>query len=110
MGVRINLSKTFKMPVNFTVLNAEGKPENWSFIAEFKRLTHDEVKVVIDGVDDDIAKLTQVLVGWKMTIIDTGEDVPFSAESFAEFCSQPKVAGNTFLQFLEKVGGNRAKN
>ena len=110
MGVRINSSKTFKTPVNFVVLTAEGKPENWSFIAEFKRLTTEEVAEVLDEDTKDKEKLRKVLVGWKMEDLETKEDTPFTPDNFDFFCSVPKAAGNTMLRFLEMVGANREKN
>jgi hypothetical protein len=109
MGVRINVRGTFRIPINFTVVTDSGKPENWSFTAEFKRLNQEECKALVEVSEDDITKLKQVLVGWKMEILGSGEDVPFNDETFAEFCKEPKVAGNTLLQFLEKVGANRQK-
>ncbi len=111
MGVRITTSKTFKTPINFTVLDPNGKPENWSFTGEFKRLPQEELATIIENpATSDVEKLQEVMVGWKMNIIDTGEDFPWSEENFAEFCKIPKVAGITFLQYAEKVGASKAKN
>lgn len=110
MGVRTNQSKTYRTPVSFFVLTEGGKPEEWSFVAEFKRLETEEVKAIIEQRDsDDKAKLAQVLVGWKMEDIETKEVTPFTTENFDIFCKQPKAAGNTMLRFLETVGGCREK-
>lgn len=110
MGVRIKTSKTFKTPINFFVLTEQGKQENWSFTAEFKRLSVDEVKELVAEKLEDEAFLKRVLVGWTMVDIESNSPIEFNDENFAEFCQIPKVAFNTALQYLDKVGASREKN
>lgn len=110
MGVRVNFSETYKTPVNFTILDAEGKKEACSFIAEFKRLKREEVRAGVDAARNDSDWCREVLVGWKMQDLDTKADIPFSSEALEAFLMVPGAAGVTVLTFMETVGANRQKN
>lgn len=110
MGVRFNYSKTFKTTVKFNTLTAEGKEEAQSFDAEFKRLTRDEVKALVDESANDAEMVQKVMVGWTMVDSETKEVTAFNDTNLATFISIPGAAGVTMLRFMETVGANRAKN
>lgn len=110
MGVRINVSKTFKTKVEFFIQTGDGKPEPQSFIAEFKRLTREEVGELIESKAKDSEMVRQVLVGWLLKDIDTNEPIEFSKDNLEAFLAIPGAAGVTILKFFDVAGASREKN
>jgi len=110
MGVRLSASKTYKTQVNFDMINEAGKKEKQSFEAEFKRLTRDQVKDLVESGKSDNEMVSEVMVGWKLTNTDTGEDLPFTDVSRDALLTIPGTGGVTMLAFLETVGASRQKN
>lgn len=109
MGVRVIHSKTFKTDVKFDVLDENGKPEQMKFVAEFKRLSRDEVQEMLNTCGNDSEMCRLVLVGWKITRLDTGEDWPYTPENLEEYLAQTGYAGATMLRFMDTVGASRGK-
>jgi hypothetical protein len=110
MGIRINVSKTYKTPVKYTVLLPEGKPEPQSFVAEFTRLNREQVQEMVESKAKDSEMVRQVLVGWNMKNIDTGESIDFTKDTLEECLKIPGWAGVTIMVFFDTVGANREKN
>jgi hypothetical protein len=114
MGIRFKLSDTYRTEVNFAVFNEKGKRENLSFTAQFKRKNKEEVKDLVDSSQkpgrDDSDLLREVMTGWVLTDLDSGELVPFTPEAFEEFCAIPGAAGLTMQRYFETVGAAREKN
>lgn len=109
MGVRIGVSGTYKTQVKGEVMAEDGKKEELSFTAEFKRLKRDAIATMIEECKNDAEMCRRVLVGWKLTRLDTGVEWPFSPENFEEFLNEPGYAGLTMIRFMETVGANRSK-
>lgn len=109
MGVRINSSKTYKTPVNFETIDAAGKKENQSYIAEFKRMTQDEIIAMREECKDDRAMAKRVLAGWTMED-EAKAPFEFNDENLETVCNNiAGFAGVTVLRFAETVGANRTK-
>lgn len=110
-GVRFKVTTgTYKTDVKFVVLSPEGKEEQMSFQAEFKRMNQDDVKAMVKASGGDREMARQVLVGWRMRDIDSGESIPFSIDTLEEFLTIPGAGGVTIMRFMETVGASREKN
>tara|TARA_R110001606_G_scaffold212691_1_gene360446 strand:- start:8302 stop:8625 length:324 start_codon:yes stop_codon:yes gene_type:complete len=66
---KLNTSRTFKQPVNLTIVDENGKDQKGSFTATFKILPHNESA----DMPDDIKLLDRVLMGVEGIEV-TGED------------------------------------
>lgn len=109
MGVRFVQSDKYWTQVRFVLLNEQGKNEEMSFDAQFKRLDREGVADLTSSGAKDADMLRKVLVDWKLKDLDTKEDIAFTDSTFEEFLKIPGAAGVTMLRFLETVGASREK-
>ena len=109
MGIRLNISKTFKCKIKYTLQTEEGKTEDQEFLGEFKRLSQEEVKELINSGKSDVDMVREVLVGWKATDLETHQDVPYSEEIRDALFKQTSIGAVIFLRYCEAVGAARPK-
>ena len=79
---KIAQSATFKAPVKFEVLDADGKKTEIEFTGVFRRHTQAEVAQLVDSAADDRAVAHKALAGWENGPADESDvPLPFSAEN-----------------------------
>ena len=110
MGVRINLSKTYKTQVTFNMVLENGKNELQTFEAEFKRYTREQVEELVGSGKKDGEMLAEVMIGWSMKDADDKTDIAYNDASLAAFLTIPGAGGVTMLRFIETCGASKAKN
>jgi hypothetical protein len=93
MGVRFKLSETYRTEVNFAVFNEKGKKRKPQLHRIFKRKDKEAVKELVESSKkpgrDDSDLLREVMTGWVMTDLDTGEPVPFTPETLRGVLRDP---------------------
>lgn len=109
MGVRFVQSDKYWTQVRFVLLNEQGKNEEMSFDAQFKRLDREGVSELTSSGKKDADMLREVMTGWKMRDLDSKEEIAFTDSTFEEFLKIPGAAGVTMMRFLETVGASREK-
>jgi hypothetical protein len=110
---KIALSPTFWQTVKFDVQGEEGGRVTGAFDLQFKRLTMEEVKALMDRIAEDKADdetfLREVVVGWRGVAGPDGDELTFSGDAFHQLCNMgmttPILAA--FYQALPKA---KAKN
>ena len=109
MGVRFKLSDTFTVKdVAIPVTDERGDTDEMTLDAVFKRKTYAECQAL--KVRTDIEVANEVLVGWKATDEESGQDVPFNAETKAALLSVASAAYHVSLAFFRNSQGTPAKN
>lgn len=109
MGIRLNISNTYKTTVKYTIIDENGKEEKQEFLAEFKRRDQEECKTMIASGKLDAEHVRDVLVGWKCTDLVTGQDIPYSEAMRDALLAQTGVGGTIMQRYLETVGAVRPK-
>jgi hypothetical protein len=118
MGIRFKLSDTYRTEVNFAVFNEKGKRENLSFTAQFKRKNKEEVKELVESSQkpgrDDSDLLREVMTGWVMVDLDSGERCPSRrrpSRSSARFPARPgsrcSASSRPSARHAKKTDGGR---
>lgn len=110
MAVRFKSSANYWTTVNFQIRNEAGKLEAMSFDAQFKRMSSAELSDLTAAGEKDSVLLPRVLLGWKLKDMDTGEDVPFTEQTLAEFVQIPGAASVTMARFIATVIATREGN
>lgn len=99
---------TFKTEVKVPVPNGKGGHDNQTFTAVFKRATTEELEAMGEARSPDKETVRNYLVDWELTDSDTGESVPFSADSLEAMLSispSPKYIAQAFFDAV--MGGKR---
>lgn len=109
MGIRLNLTATFKTLVKYTIADDTGKDEKQEFTAEFKRYDQDQCKAMLQSGKSDNEMVRDVLVGWKCTDLATGQDIPYAEAIRDALLTQTGVGGAIMQRFIETVGAARPK-
>lgn len=83
-----------------------------TFVAEFKRLTRDEVAAAEKASGGDTASFVRgVVVGWRdVTDADTGEQVPFTPAALDQMLQAPPVALAIMTAFYSSLAGRLRGN
>lgn len=83
-----------------------------TFVAEFKRMTRDEIAAVEKGSGGDTAAFVRsVMVGWRdVTDADTGEQVPFTPAALDQLLQAPPVALAVMRDFYASLAGRLRGN
>lgn len=110
MAFKRTQKPTFTTKVTVNIPNANGGFDKSTFVAEFKRLTADELVALRElGLSNEDV-LRKVMVGWQMTDEDTGEEVPFNKAELEAALQILPTPHCTALAFWETVNGARSKN
>ena len=86
----LDLSPAYFAPVRLPILDAYGALTEIKFDAQFRRLSHAELKAYME--DASLSKeqaVRQVMVGWKLVMDKDGLPVSFGDENFARLLNIP---------------------
>lgn len=105
-------TKTYFAPVAVAFPLDVDKYHEENFVAEFKRLTRDEVAAIEKDSGGDTAKFVRgVMVGWRdVTDEETGEPVPFSPAALDMMLQAPPVALAIMRDFYASLAGRLRGN
>ena len=107
MPVKFKKSDFFTTEVTFPEPNDAGGFDDSTFVAHFKRPTHQETKDL--RTKEDIEVVRKQLVGWDMKD-EAGAAVPYSADAREVVMSSASAPYHTALAFYRAVSGNKTKN
>lgn len=114
MAFVLSVSQSYKWPVTVELAADGGSREKFSFDAEFKRLSPEKVKEVLNP-GEDVEPLTdeefcnQYLVGWSGIKDDKGADVPFSQDALDKLLRIHPVPACIVKAWIDSVYGGKAK-
>jgi len=108
MPVKFKKSEVFKTEVTFPEPNDQGGFDENTFVAHFKRSTHEETKALRN--QEDIEVVRKQLVGWDMVDEDTKQAVPYSVDAREALLSSASASYHIALTFYRAVGGAKTKN
>lgn len=87
---KIDVSKTYKYPVNVTMLNEKGKASKMSFTALFNRLPQSDIDRLFAQIGDESVSdeqwIAEILAGWEGIKDSEGQDVEFNDHNVRMVC------------------------
>lgn len=98
---------TFRTKVEIPVPNNRGGHDKNSFMAVFKRTSHEELSALSEQGMKDADLVRDRLVGWDMKDADTNEDVPFTPETLEAVLSIQPSPKYIVLAFYQAAGGGK---
>lgn len=121
----LSLQDSYFWPVKIE-LPKDGRFEQCTFDAEFKRLPQDRVNEImvmaqrlniavenkqdLDGLLKDVEIADEVLCGWKGILDDANKQVPFSETMKATLLQIPGIAASITQAWVESTVKGKAKN
>lgn len=108
MAVKFKKSDVFKTEVTFAEPNDAGGFDENTFVAHFKRASHNQVKDL--RTKEDVEVVRQQLVGWDMVDEDTKQAVPYSEDAREGLLQMSSAPYHVALAFFRASSGNKAKN
>lgn len=132
---KLDLSKTFKWPVKFTVVDNNGRQQAHEIKLEFKRVSAEESKRLLadiqaaekdrkanedegivlsprEQVESEADFLLQVVTGWEGVADENNNALPFNKENLIALINAiPNLIGEIWSAFfLATSGGQKRKN
>jgi len=111
---KLDLSPTYKYPVNLELVDADGRPVKRSFEASFARLDQTEIDELLDGARagevKDLQICERVLVGWSGIQDGDGNAIEFSPEARARLLNVHPVRPSVVVAWMESLNGAKRKN
>ena len=115
MAIRIKQSATFMWPVEVMIPRSGGDFDKFTFDAEFRRLSTDEWRKMVDKMGEgkmDLADIAvAIIAGWSGVDDEPGVAVPFSDTALKDLLNIAQVPGAIFTAFSKSLSGAaREKN
>lgn len=121
---KLNLSETYKYPVEFSVITDTGKPQTFKLGATFKRLSREEIVELQRGntaefdrtgsevIEADIDYLLEFLDDLEGFGDSAGNALPFNRENLAKLLNAVPAmhAAISAAFFASAAGGRKQKN
>lgn len=115
MAIRIKQSPTFMWPVEVMIPRSGGDFDKFTFDAEFRRLSTDEWRKMVDKMGEgkmDLADIAvAIIAGWSGVDDEPGVAVPFSDTALKDLLNIAQVPAAIFAAFSKSLSGAaREKN
>ena len=132
---KLDLSKTFKWPVKFAVVDGNGRQQSHEIKLDFKRVTAEESKRILadiqqaeidrkaneeegivksprEQVESEADFLLQVVTGWEGVADENGQALDFNRDNLIALINAvPNLIGEIWAAFfLATSGGQKRKN
>ena len=108
MAFKLTQTPTFKANITIDIASEKGGWEKSHFIAEFKRVTADDLDRMREMPNPEVMR--EVLTGWANVLNDDNEPIPFTTEHRDAMLAIPAALAALTVAFWENQLKAKAKN
>lgn len=110
MAFKLVIRKKLRVPVKGAFNGEDGKAVSFSFVLLCDRLTQTEIDEAIKNKDESVKDFIQrVVTGWEDVLDESGNPIPFDADSLDAVLDQAGMAVVCYQSYLKELGAT-AKN